>query len=96
MTDRGESSRTERAPQTDAATEGARAGRSLLVKIETDRRLGHEWDEWDGKPLANGGDFRTTTSRRYFAFTAVGLAAVSLLAPPVTANGVARRATEAR
>lgn len=47
----------------------------LLVKIETDRRLGHEWDEWDGKPLANGGDFRTTT-RRYFLFTAVGIAGI--------------------
>src|SRR5215207_7271759 len=27
----------------------------LLIKIETDRRLGHEWDEWDGAPLPNGG-----------------------------------------
>ena len=45
----------------------------LLVKIETDRRLGHEWDEWNGQPLANGGDFRTTTGK-FFLFTAVGLA----------------------
>lgn len=44
----------------------------LLVKIETDRRLGHEWDEWDGTPLPNGGDFRTGPAR-YFAFTAVGI-----------------------
>ena len=28
-----------------------------LIKIETDRRLGHEWDEWDGGALDNGGDF---------------------------------------
>ena len=45
----------------------------LLVKIETDRRLGHEWDEWDGAPLPNGGDFRTGAGR-YFAFTALGVA----------------------
>lgn len=44
----------------------------VLVKLDTDRRLGHEWDEWDGAPLANGGDFRTTASR-YFLFTAIGL-----------------------
>ena len=31
----------------------------LLVKIETDRRLGHEWDEWNGAAAPNGGDFRT-------------------------------------
>ena len=44
----------------------------LLIKIETDRRLGHEWDEWDGTPLANGGDFRSGAGR-YFLFTAVGI-----------------------
>jgi len=60
----------------------------LLVKIETDRRLGHEWDEWDGQPLANGGDFRSTAGR-FFLFTTVGLtgivvasaAGIFLLAP---------------
>jgi len=50
----------------------------LLVKIETDRRLGHEWDEWDGKPLPNAGDFRTTTGK-YFLFTAVGIAGIVVL-----------------
>ena len=60
----------------------------VLIKLDTDRRLGHEWDEWDGAPLANGGDFRTTASR-YFLFTGIGLVlalgvaalAVLLLAP---------------
>lgn len=47
----------------------------LLVKIETDRRLGHEWDEWNGKPLPNAGDFRTTTGK-FFLFTAVGIAGI--------------------
>jgi hypothetical protein len=33
------------------------APRAQLIHIETDRRLGHEWDEWDGSPLPNSGDF---------------------------------------
>lgn len=52
---------------------------SPLIKIETDRRLGHEWDEWDGTALPNGGDF-TTTASRYFVFTAIGLVLVALIA----------------
>jgi len=50
----------------------------LLVKIETDRRLGHEWDAWDGQPLANGGNFKTTAGK-FFLFTAVGLAAIAVV-----------------
>jgi hypothetical protein len=52
----------------------------LLIKIETDRRLGHEWDEWDGKPLANGGDFRSDSTGKYWLFTAVGLLLVTAAA----------------
>ena len=48
------------------------------MKIETDRRLGHEWDEWNGKPLANAGDFRTTAGK-YFLFTALGIAALVVM-----------------
>jgi uncharacterized protein len=33
--------------------------RAQLIHIDVDRRLGHEWDEWDGKPLPNLGDFDT-------------------------------------
>src|SRR5882762_7917941 len=33
------------------------AHRAQLIHIETDRRLGHEWDEWDGRPLPRNGDF---------------------------------------
>ena len=54
-----------------------------LIKIETDRRLGHEWDEWDGTPLDNGGDFRAPV-RLYFGFTAAGF----VLAAAVLAGGV--------
>jgi hypothetical protein len=50
----------------------------LLVKIETDRRLGHEWDEWDGAPLPNEGDFRTGAAR-YFLFTALGIVGAALV-----------------
>jgi hypothetical protein len=28
-----------------------------LIHIDVDRRLGHEWDEWDGKPLPNLGNY---------------------------------------
>jgi hypothetical protein len=31
--------------------------RAQLIHIDVDRRLGHEWDEWDGKPLPNAGNF---------------------------------------
>jgi hypothetical protein len=31
--------------------------RAQLIHIDVDRRLGHEWDEWDGRPLPNQGDF---------------------------------------
>jgi uncharacterized protein len=34
------------------------AGESLLLQIRSDRRLGHEWDDWDGEPLPDGGVFR--------------------------------------
>jgi len=56
----------------ESAPAAAPSRHAVLVKIETDRRLGHEWDEWDGQPLANGGDFRTSAAR-FFIFTAVGM-----------------------
>lgn len=31
--------------------------RAELIHIDVDRRLGHEWDKWDGKPLPNRGNF---------------------------------------
>jgi len=31
--------------------------RPELIHLEVDRRLGHEWDEWDGTPLPRGGNF---------------------------------------
>jgi hypothetical protein len=49
-----------------------------LIRIETDRRLGHEWEEWDGSPLPNAGDFRVPATR-YFIFTALALLAIPLV-----------------
>jgi hypothetical protein len=50
--------------------------RAQLIRIETDRRLGHEWDEWDGRPLARGGDF-SAPPRLFFGFAALTLTAIS-------------------
>lgn len=47
-----------------------------------DRRLGHEWDEWNGRPLPKGGDFSAAPGL-FFRFAALTLvaatAAVALL-----------------
>ena len=43
-----------------------------LIRVEVDRRLGHEWDEWDGKPLPGGGSF-AAPPRRFFLHAALTL-----------------------
>lgn len=48
------------------------APRAQLIHIETDRRLGHEWDEWDGKPLPRNGDFSAPPGL-FFRFGALAL-----------------------
>ncbi|HJS42942.1 MAG TPA: DUF116 domain-containing protein [Gemmatimonadales bacterium] len=56
--------------------------RAQLIHIEVDRRLGHEWDEWNGRPLPGGGDFSAPPGLffRYAALTvATAAAAVALL-----------------
>src|SRR4029077_6090903 len=62
--------------------------RAQLIHIETDRRLGHEWDEWDGRPLPGNGDFSAPPGLffRSAALTigigmAVGAALIFLLGP---------------
>src|SRR5258708_5837550 len=66
----------------------ADAPRAQLIHIETDRRLGHEWDEWDGRSLPGNGDFSAPPGLffRFAALTigigmAVGAAVVFLLCP---------------
>ena len=39
-----------------------------------DRRLGHEWDEWNGRPLPNRGDFSAAPSL-FFGFAGLTIAA---------------------
>ena len=56
--------------------------KAQLIHIEVDRRLGHEWDEWNGRPLPRGGDFSAAPGL-FFRFAALTLAtataAVALL-----------------
>ncbi|HKW41337.1 MAG TPA: DUF116 domain-containing protein [Gemmatimonadales bacterium] len=66
------------------------APRAQLIHIETDRRLGHEWDEWDGRPLPANGDF-SAPAGLFFRFAALTLglamaavaALIFLLAPRI-------------
>ena len=55
--------------------------RAQLIHIDVDRRLGHEWDEWDGKPLPNRGNYDSAPPL-FFGWSAaallVGLGLVAL------------------
>lgn len=51
----------------------AESPRAQLVHIDVDRRLGHEWDEWDGRPLPNQGNYDSSPGL-FFAWSAVSLA----------------------
>jgi uncharacterized protein len=54
--------------------------RAQLIHIDVDRRLGHEWDEWDGKPLPRQGDYDSSPAL-FFLWSAVALvAALALVA----------------
>ncbi|HEU5049729.1 MAG TPA: DUF116 domain-containing protein [Gemmatimonadales bacterium] len=48
--------------------------RAQLIHIDVDRRLGHEWDEWDGRPLPNRGDYDAPASL-FFVWSAAALLA---------------------
>jgi len=50
--------------------------RAQLIHIEVDRRLGHEWDEWNGRPLPRGGDFSAAPGL-FFRFAALTLVAAT-------------------
>lgn len=50
--------------------------RAQLIHIEVDRRLGHEWDEWNGRPLPRGGDFSAPPGV-FFRFAALTVAAAA-------------------
>lgn len=57
-------------------TTSVRSKKAELIHIETDRRLGHEWDEWNGRPLPNQGNY-SAPPRRFFLYAVVTLAAGS-------------------
>ena len=46
--------------------------RAQLIHIDVDRRLGHEWDEWDGKPLPNSGNYDSPPTL-FFGWSALAL-----------------------
>src|SRR5437867_13343524 len=54
----------------------APAPRAQLIHIEVDRRLGHEWDEWNGRALPGGGNF-SAAPRLLLHFAALTIAAVT-------------------
>jgi hypothetical protein len=51
--------------------------RPELIHLDVDRRLGHEWDEWDGQPLPNAGNF-DAPPRIFFAWSLGWILAVAL------------------
>ena len=51
----------------------AEGPRAQLIHIDVDRRLGHEWDEWDGRPLPNQGNYDSPPAL-FFAWSAIALA----------------------
>ena len=57
----------------------AETPRAQLIHIDVDRRLGHEWDEWDGRPLPNRGDY-SASPILFFAWSAAALATAFALA----------------
>jgi hypothetical protein len=60
------------------ATTTVRGKKAELIHIEVDRRLGHEWDEWNGKPLPNNGNYSAPPSR-FWKFAIATLAAANAL-----------------
>jgi hypothetical protein len=53
------------------------APRAQLIHIDVDRRLGHEWDEWDGKPLPDEGNYDSAPAL-FFGWSAVTIGTVGL------------------
>jgi hypothetical protein len=50
----------------------AEVPRAQLIHIDVDRRLGHEWDEWNGRPLPNQGNYDSSPAL-FFAWSAITL-----------------------
>jgi hypothetical protein len=46
------------APEITEAHRGCEPAAPRILQLRTDRRLGHEWDDWDGSPLPGNGVYR--------------------------------------
>jgi len=55
----------------------AAPNRPELIHLDVDRRLGHEWDEWDGQPLPDAGNF-DAPPRIFFGWSLGWILAVTL------------------
>jgi len=58
------------------------AGQPQLLQLRSDRRLGHEWDDWDGEALPDGGVFDAEPGL-FFRLAAAGGAMALLLVAAV-------------
>lgn len=54
------------------------SNRPELIHLDVDRRLGHEWDEWDGQPLPNTGNF-DAPPRIFFGWSLGWILSVTLV-----------------
>src|SRR5690348_9087203 len=59
-------------PDAPAASPASASARAQLIHIDVDRRLGHEWDAWDGKPLPGLGNY-DSSPWLFFAWSGVAL-----------------------
>src|SRR4029077_15161755 len=66
--------------------------KAQLIHIEVDRRLGHEWDEWNGRPLHAGGNLSarpvlvfTLAARTIAACTVAGALLLFVIVPRLAA-----------
>jgi hypothetical protein len=64
-------------PVSPGAPASAPPPRAQLIHIDVDRRLGHEWDEWDGKPLPDDGNYDSAPAL-FFGWSAVTIGTVGL------------------
>ena len=56
--------------------------RAQIIHIDVDRRLGHEWDEWDGRPLPSLGNFDSPPAL-FLGWSALSLGVILALAAAV-------------
>jgi hypothetical protein len=62
--------------------QGCDPGEPQVLQLRPDRRLGHEWDDWDGDPIPNGGIYHESSGLFFWLLGAWFLAWI-LMAVPV-------------